>query len=165
MPHSHGYRARTRHLFAKGFRNKGAGTLSKFQTSYRVGDIVDIKANGAYHKGMPHKFYHGKTGTVFNVTRRAIGVVVNKTVREKQFAKRIHFRVEHVTKSNVKQKLLERIHANEKLKAEYRAAKAAGKKVAKPLLKRQPVQPTPAHFVRPVSPVQDLQPKPFVWKL
>lgn len=165
MPHHRGYRACTRHLFAKGFRNKGAGTLTKFQTKYKVGDIVDIKANGAYHKGMPHKFYHGKTGTVFNVTRRAIGVIVNKTVREKQFAKRIHFRVEHVTKSNVKQKLLERIHANEAAKKAYREAKAAGKKVSKPLLKRQPAQPTPAHFVRPVKPVIDLQPKPFVWKL
>ena len=165
MPHSRGYRARTRHLFAKGFRNKGPGTLTKFQTSYRVGDIVDIKANGAYHKGMPHKFYHGKTGTVFNVTRRAIGVIVNKTVREKQFAKRIHFRVEHVTKSNVKQKLLERIQQNEKLKKEYVEAKKAGKKVQRPLLKRQPAQPSPARFVKPVKAVLDLQPKPFVWKL
>jgi large subunit ribosomal protein L21e len=27
--------------------------------TYKVGDIVDIKANGAVHKGMPFKFYHG----------------------------------------------------------------------------------------------------------
>jgi len=27
---------------------------------------------------MPYKFYHGKTGRVYNVTRRAVGVVVNK---------------------------------------------------------------------------------------
>ena len=32
-------------------------------------------------KGMPHKFYHGKTGKIFNVTRRAVGVIVNKQVR------------------------------------------------------------------------------------
>jgi large subunit ribosomal protein L21e len=30
---------------------------------------------------MPHKFYHGKTGRVFNVTPHAVGVVVNKQVR------------------------------------------------------------------------------------
>ena len=30
---------------------------------------------------MPHKFYHGKTGKVFNVTKRAVGVIVNKQVR------------------------------------------------------------------------------------
>ena len=29
---------------------------------------------------MPHKAYHGKTGRVFNVSKRAVGVVVNKRV-------------------------------------------------------------------------------------
>lgn len=29
---------------------------------------------------MPFKFYHGKTGRVFNVTKRAVGVIVNKQV-------------------------------------------------------------------------------------
>lgn len=33
--------------------------LSTFLIPYRVGDIVDIKANAAQQKGMPHKFYHG----------------------------------------------------------------------------------------------------------
>ena len=37
--------------------------------------------NGAIHKGMPYKVYHGKTGRVFNVTKRACGVVVNKQVK------------------------------------------------------------------------------------
>ena len=41
---------------------------------------MDIKVNGAVHKGMPHKFYHGRTGKVWNVTKRAIGVEVNKQV-------------------------------------------------------------------------------------
>lgn len=36
------------------------------------------QANGAIQKGMPHKIYHGKTGRVYNVTKRALGVVVNK---------------------------------------------------------------------------------------
>ena len=40
-----------------------------------------IKGNGAIQKGMPHKFYHGKTGRVFNVTPHAVGVIVNKQVR------------------------------------------------------------------------------------
>lgn len=30
---------------------------------------------------MPHKFYHGKTGKVFNVTKHAVGVIINKRVR------------------------------------------------------------------------------------
>lgn len=30
---------------------------------------------------MPHKFYHGKTGRVFNITKHAVGVVMNKQIR------------------------------------------------------------------------------------
>lgn len=59
MPHAHGYRARTRHMFARDFRNHGPTKLSTYMKVYKVGDIVDIKANGSIHKGMPHKFYHG----------------------------------------------------------------------------------------------------------
>ena len=35
------------------------------------------------HSGMPFKHYQGRTGVVFNVTKRAIGVVVNKEVNYK----------------------------------------------------------------------------------
>ena len=30
---------------------------------------------------MPHKYYHGKTGIVYNVTRGAVGVELNKQAR------------------------------------------------------------------------------------
>ena len=30
---------------------------------------------------MPYKVYHGKTGRIFNVTKRACGVIVNKQVK------------------------------------------------------------------------------------
>ena len=33
--------------------------LSTYLTTFRIGDIVDIKANAAQQKGMPHKYYHG----------------------------------------------------------------------------------------------------------
>jgi ribosomal protein L21E len=46
-----------------------------------VGDYVDIKVNASVHKGMPFKFYHGRTGIVWNVTKRALGVELNKVVR------------------------------------------------------------------------------------
>lgn len=35
-------------------------------------------------QGMPFKWYHGKTGIVWNVTKRAIGVEVNKRVRRSE---------------------------------------------------------------------------------
>ena len=39
-----------------------------------------VQGDGAFQKGMPYKFYHGKTGRVFNVTKRAVGVIINKQI-------------------------------------------------------------------------------------
>ena len=69
MPHANGYRARTRYMFKRAFRSHGVIPLSTFMRSYHVGDYVDIVANGASHKGMPFKGYHGRTGVVFDVTK------------------------------------------------------------------------------------------------
>ena len=46
-----------------------------------VPNSVSGQGDGAFQKGMPHKFYHGKTGRVFNVTKRAVGVIINKQIR------------------------------------------------------------------------------------
>jgi len=59
MPHSFGLRSKTRHLFARNFREHGPTKLSTYLKTYKVGDIVDIAANASIHKGMPHKFYQG----------------------------------------------------------------------------------------------------------
>lgn len=157
MPNSFGYRARTRHLFAKDFRKAGTIALSRFQTVYKIGDIVDIKGDGGCHKGMPHKFYHGKTGVVWNVTRRAIGVTVNKRVGGRIIPKRVQFRIEHVRKSKCRKDFLDRVAKNEAIKTE---AKATGKKIE---LKRFPAQPDNAKVVTCKTPVKTLAPKAFVW--
>uniref|UniRef100_A0A915ER78 60S ribosomal protein L21 n=1 Tax=Ditylenchus dipsaci TaxID=166011 RepID=A0A915ER78_9BILA len=52
---------------------------------------------------MPFKAYHGKTGRVFNVTKHALGVIINKRVRTRIIPKRINVRVEHVKPSNCAQ--------------------------------------------------------------
>ena len=77
----HGLRSRTRDLFSRAFRKKGYIPLSTYLRTYRLGDYVDIKVNAAVQKGMPFKLYHGKTGRVWNVTKRALGVEVNKKVK------------------------------------------------------------------------------------
>lgn len=141
MPHSFGYRARTRHLFSRKFREHGLIKLSTYMQAYKVGDLVDIKANGAVQKGMPHKFYHGKTGVVFNVSKRALGIIVNKTVGNRQIEKRISVRVEHVKPSKSRLDFLARVKENSAKRAE---AKASGKFVE---LKRKPASPRAAHFV------------------
>ena len=102
--------------------------LSTFLLNYRVGDIVDIKANAAQQKGMPHKFYHGRTGIVYNVTPHAVGVIVNKVVGNRYIEKRVNIRIEHIRHSKCRQEFLERVKRNQGLRNE---AKAKGGKCYK----------------------------------
>jgi large subunit ribosomal protein L21e len=132
MVHSNGKRARTRDLFSKPYKKHGAVPFSRYFTTYKVGDYVDVIADGSIHKGMPHKFYHGKTGRVFNITAHAIGVILNKLVNGRIVPKRIHVRVEHVRKSQSRLAFVRRVQENDKAKV---AAKARGEKV---LTKREP---------------------------
>jgi len=142
MPHSFGYRARTRHMFKRGFKDHGPVKLSTFLISYRVGDIVDIKANAAQQKGMPHKYYHGRTGIVYNVTPHAVGVIVYKVVGNRYIEKRVSLRVEHVKHSACRQEFLDRVQANH---AKHVEAKEKGERCAS--LKRVHALPREAHTV------------------
>ena len=53
-----------------------------------ISNVIFPPGCGAFQKGMPHKSYHGKTGRVFNVSKQAVGVVVNKRVKGKILPKR-----------------------------------------------------------------------------
>ncbi|KXS10064.1 hypothetical protein M427DRAFT_128179 [Gonapodya prolifera JEL478] len=142
MPHSFGLRARTRYLFSRDFRTKGPIKLSTYLKTYKVGDVVDIKANGAIHKGMPHKYYQGRTGIIYNVTKSAVGVIVNKRVGNRIIAKRINLRVEHIKHSHSRDDFLRRVKENTKKAGDARAKGEVAN------LKRQPVQPREAVFVK-----------------
>ena len=155
MVHSSGVRARTRDLFSKPYKKHGAAPFSKYFVVYKVGDYVDVIADGSIHKGMPHKYYHGKTGRVFNVTAHSVGVIVNKFVNGRIIPKRIHVRIEHVRKSRSRLAFVERVIANDKAKIE---AKKAGKKI---VTKRIPVQPTEQHVVVPKEDIKYLCPLKF----
>ena len=141
MVHSHGKRARTRDLFSKPYKKHGATPFNRYFVNYKVGDYVDVIADGSIHKGMPHKFYHGKTGRIFNVTGVAVGVIVNKLVNGRIVPKRICVRIEHVRKSRSRQAFVERVKRNDALKIQ---AKKEGKKI---ITKRLPVQPVESHIV------------------
>nr|CAG4650587.1 EOG090X0GT4 [Sida crystallina] len=145
MVNSKGYRRGTRHLFSRKFRKHGVEPLSTFLRVYKKNDIVDIKGNGAFQKGMPYKFYHGKTGRVFNVTQHAVGIIVNKQVRGKILPKRINVRVEHINHSKCRQDFLTRVKQNERLKRE------AKEKKIRVNTKRQPQQPREARMVSTVD--------------
>ncbi|CAD5315762.1 unnamed protein product [Arabidopsis thaliana] len=154
MPAGHGVRARTRDLFARPFRKKGYIPLSTYLRTFKVGDYVDVKVNGAIHKGMPHKFYHGRTGRIWNVTKRAVGVEVNKQIGNRIIRKRIHVRVEHVQQSRCAEEFKLRKKQNDVLKAD---AKARGETIS---TKRQPKGPKPGFMVEGMT-LETVTPIPY----
>ncbi|KAN0065426.1 60S ribosomal protein L21A [Thecaphora frezii] len=156
MPHSFGYRARTRHLFARKFRQHGPVHLSTYLRPYHTGDIVDIVANAAEQKGMPHKYYHGRTGVVYNVAPRAVGVIIYKIVGNRYIEKRVNVRVEHVRHSGCRDDFLKRVARNAELKKE---AKAKGERVQ---IKRLPAAPRDARTVSTTNNLPEtLAPQPY----
>lgn len=77
MRKSQGYRSRTRQLLRKNPREKGKLKLSKLLYEYQEGSKVVIKIDPSVQKGMPHKRYHGRIGTV--IGKRGRSYVVNVT--------------------------------------------------------------------------------------
>lgn len=155
MPHSFGYRARTRDMYSRPFRQRGMIKMSTYLTTYKVGEYVDIKCNPAQVKGMPFKHYHGRTGVIYNITKRAVGVRVAKQVNGRIINKHLNIRVEHIVPSKCRNEIINRIRANDAAKKE---AKETGEKVC---LKRQPKQPNQG-FVLPLpESIQTIQPIPF----
>lgn len=133
MPHSFGYKGKTRDLFRRPFRCNGTEHLSTYMTIFKKGMYVDIVANGSIHKGMPHKFYHGRTGRVFDISPNSVGVIVNKQVRNRIVPKRIHVRVEHLKISTCNDNFKKHVREVEKKKRED--------KKTKQMTKRLPVGP------------------------
>jgi large subunit ribosomal protein L21e len=144
MGHSSGLRWGTRYLFARKNRKHGAPPPSVNLQTYRMGDIVDIQVNGAVHRGMPHRLYQGATGVVWNVSPRAVGILVYRRVNNHIAPKRIYVRTEHIKHSKCKDDFKKRAAENEKFRIE---AKAKG--VQPVCLKRVPAQPREAHICKP----------------
>ncbi|CAL6072070.1 Ribosomal_protein L21 [Hexamita inflata] len=155
MTHSQGYRCKTRHVFKRAHREHGRANLTTYQTVYHRGDRVQILVNGSIHKGMPHRYYHGKTGIVFNINPRAIGVEVDKRVGNRIMKKRIHVRVEHLKISTSGDAHHARVVESDKQK---QAVKAGTAKFVD--LKRKVAAPA-ASFVITAPKVVDIAPVPF----
>ncbi|POR32121.1 60S ribosomal protein L21-A [Tolypocladium paradoxum] len=141
MGHSNGKRAGTRYAFSRNFRQKGMIALNTYLRQYHVGDIVDIKVNGAVQKGMPYKVYHGKTGVIYNVTKSAVGVIIYKKVWHRYIEKRINVKVEHIQPSRSREDFLKRVKSNAEAK---KKARVEGVTVQ---VKRLPAQPREARTV------------------
>ncbi|EPR79136.1 60s ribosomal protein L21 [Spraguea lophii 42_110] len=139
MVSSHGYRRQTRNLFSQAFRKHGMPNTSTYLTQYAVGEYVDIKVNPAIHKGMPHKYYHGRTGIIKEVNRGSVIVLFNRILANKTVERKVIVGIEHIRKSKCQDEYLKRLEINKKIIEE------AEKKGEVPVLfKRQPKGPKPA---------------------
>ena len=78
---------------------------------------------------------------MYNVTKSAVGLIVNKRVGNRYIEKRVNIRIEHVHHSKCRDDFLKRVQKNLELKKE---AKAKGTTLN---LKRLPAAPKPGHFV------------------
>jgi large subunit ribosomal protein L21e len=92
MRKSQGYRAGTRRLLKKEPRERGKLRLSKLLHEYQPGSLVVVKIDPSVQKGMPHRRYHGKVGTVVN--RRGRSYIVD--VAQGDAVKEIIVRPEHL---------------------------------------------------------------------
>jgi large subunit ribosomal protein L21e len=84
MRGSKGYRSGTRRLLKKEPRERGKIKLSKLLQEYQLGSRVVVKIDPSVQKGMPHRRYHGRIGTVTEKRGRSYVVTVSQgdTVKE-----------------------------------------------------------------------------------
>jgi len=92
MRKSKGYRAGTRRLLKKKPRERGKIRISKLLYEYPPRSQVVIKIDPSVPKGMPHKRYHGKIGTI--IDKRGRSYIVSVTQGEA--IKEIIVRPEHL---------------------------------------------------------------------
>lgn len=92
MRGSKGYRSGTRHLLRKEPRKHGKLSLSKLLQEYQPGNHVLVKIDSSVQKGMPHRRFHGKIGTI--VEKRGRSYVVS--VSQGDAVKEIIARPEHL---------------------------------------------------------------------
>ena len=92
MRGSKGYRSGTRHLLRKGPREHGKLGLSKLLQEYQPGNRVIVRIDSSIQKGMPHRRFHGKIGTI--IQKRGRSYVVS--VSQGDAVKEIIVRPEHL---------------------------------------------------------------------
>jgi len=72
-----GYRNKCRRRHRKNIRKKGLGSIEKYLINYEINDKVDIITDPSQQKrGMPHRRFHGLTGTITGVRGRCFEIEV-----------------------------------------------------------------------------------------
>jgi large subunit ribosomal protein L21e len=78
MRRSKGYRSGSRRLMTKEPRERGKLSLSKLLYEYQPGSQVVVKIEPSVQKGMPHRRYHGRVGTILNKRGRSYVISVSQ---------------------------------------------------------------------------------------
>ena len=71
MAHHNGPRKKTRYLLKKDLRKRGLPPVSSLIQHFEIGQKVHVVIEPSIHKGMPHRRFHGKTGTILGQRGRA----------------------------------------------------------------------------------------------
>jgi large subunit ribosomal protein L21e len=77
MPQTAGKRIKTRSLLRKKVRERGVKPPSYLLQDYKTGEKVVLKYDPSVHKGMPHRRFYGKIGTVVGRRGRAYLIQVS----------------------------------------------------------------------------------------
>ena len=92
MRRSHGQRQGTRSILRKRSRLRGRVQIRRVMHAYDVGDQVSIVLDGAQPKGMPHRRFHGLTGSIVGKQGRAWVI----SVKDGNMDKSVVARPEHL---------------------------------------------------------------------
>lgn len=71
MAHHNGPRKKTRYKFKKALRKRGITPVTALIQQFEIGQKVHVVCEPSVQKGMPHRRFHGKTGTVIGQRGRA----------------------------------------------------------------------------------------------
>ncbi len=77
MKRSKGYRSRNRTIMRRKPRDRGKIALGRLLINYQPGQRVRIMVNPAVQKGMPHRRYHGRVGSIAEKRGRAYVIEVS----------------------------------------------------------------------------------------
>lgn len=72
MKRSKGLRVRTRKLLRRRPRKRGHLPVTRFLQTFEPGERVSIVIEPSIHRGMPHRRFHGLTGTVVGTRGKAV---------------------------------------------------------------------------------------------
>ncbi len=92
MAHHNGPRKKTRYKFKKNLRQRGLPPVTSLIQEFETGQKVHVVCESSIQKGMPHRRFHGKTGTV--IGRRGRAWVL--TVRDGDSQKVVIARPQHL---------------------------------------------------------------------